>query len=384
MSNQKRIYMIAGEASGEQIGADVMRAIQDRFPDAEIAGIGGESMLEAGMESLFPMQDISLMGFAEIIPHLFSLLQRIRQTVGDIMARQPDILITIDSPGFNNRVIKGLKKRGFKQPIIHIVAPTVWAYKPKRAERAAKLYDHLLTILPFEAPYFEKHGLNTTFIGHPYAWKWLERPDGDSFKYEEKIDYNTMLIGLMPGSRASEIHHHLPIFKEAIRQLIPVIDDFAVVIPTRNHLVKLIEQYTKDWPTKLYVVVGDEKKFNAIAACRTALAKSGTVSLEMAFAGVPAITAYKANPISAWLVRQMISIQYVNLINIIANRAVVPEYLQEDCNADLLAEAVGMVTTDEEKRAEMKADYNAVKKSLLLSKEKSPSEYAVDVIANYL
>lgn len=383
MSSYPHIYLIAGEASGDTIGSKLINSLKDHYGESiTLSGIGGELMEKAGIISLFPMQELSLMGFVEIIPHVFSLKRRIKQTVSDIIAKQPDILITIDSPGFNNRVITKLKAQGFDAPIIHYVAPTVWAYKPKRAAKAAKLYDHLLTILPFEPPYFEKEGLKTTFVGHPYAWEWRTKGDGQAFRAKHAIANHTTAIGLMPGSRINEIIRHLPIFHDAIERLAH--KKPHIIIPVREDMADFVLSQTANWPCHVHLAIGEDEKKDALDACTLALAKSGTISLECALAEVPTITAFDGNRISIWIAKRMVKIAYVNLINIMSNKLIIPEYIGNDCTSHNLARILNLYIEHPDKCADMVKAYQQVTNQLLIDQNTAPSTRAVEIIDSYL
>lgn len=368
------ICLIAGEVSGDMLGADLVASLKARFPGARFSGVGGEHMSKQGLKSYFPMEDIALMGFAEIIPHLFTIKKRMKQTIQAIREQQPDILITIDSPGFTFRIVKALTD--IDCPKIHYVAPTVWAYKPERAAKTAALFDHLLTLLPFEPLYFEKEGLKTDFIGHPTIWRHraLTLSTGQ----------NDLTLALLPGSRRGELKKHLPVFKETVAKLVQNIPNLKCVMPLPDHLAADVEALVKSWALPIEIVAGEAKKMEALSSASAALAKSGTVSLELACAHLPTVTMYRANPISAYLIRRMIKSNYVNLVNIVADKLVIPEYLQEDCNAENLAQAVLPLLMSEEKRNEQIQEFDVVLEQLGRSAAQSPSDKAAEIIGSYL
>ena len=332
------IYIIAGEASGDFLGGGLMQSLRDKYgEDVQFAGIGGEHMQAHGLRSLFPMIELSLMGFVEILPHIFRLKRRIRETVADIQAKAPALIITIDSPGFCFRVVKSLRQKGSTLPAIHYVAPSVWAYKPERAAKTAALYQHLLTLLPFEPPYFEKEGLAATHVGHPVAWEWRTRGDSAAFRAQHGIAPEATVLGMMPGSRAGEVKRHLPIFAKAMAQLKDIFHVPVVVMPVRAAMEPMVRSLTQHWPVRVVVVQGDAEKKNAFAAMDVAIAKSGTVGLEVALAGIPSICAYRANPISMWLIRRMALMNQAHLVNIISGFEAIPELIQERCTPELLS-----------------------------------------------
>lgn len=339
------IYIIAGEASGDILGARVMARMKEQNTDTRFVGVGGPKMIEQGLHSLFPMEELSLMGITEIIPHIPKLLKRIKQTVADVLKQGPDVLLTIDAPGFCFRVSRKLKGKGIK--LVHYVAPTVWAWKPGRAKKVAGFLDHLLTLLPFEPPYFEKEGLPTIFVGHSVVEGEADKGHGESFRKRHNIDIHAPLMVMLPGSRRGEVQKLLGIFCQTAIQLARTHSDLQIVIPVLGTLSETIRREIGPWPLKALVVEGDREKFDAFAAGDVALAASGTVALELAMAGTPNIIAYRVNPVTAWLVRRLLKIPYANLINIVLGREAIPEFLQEKCQPDLLAQSLAELLDDE-------------------------------------
>jgi lipid-A-disaccharide synthase len=325
------IYLIGGEASGDALGAGLMRSLRAAQPDIRFAGIGGEAMQREGLDSLFPYTDLSIMGFLEVVPHIPALLKRLRQTAHDIAARQPAAVVTIDSPGFNFRLARALKANADTARIkrIHYVAPSVWAYKPGRARKTARLFDALLALLPFEPPYFEKEGLKTTFVGHPVLWQTVESEPG-LFRARHSIGPDTPLLLVLPGSRTDEVKRHLSLFLEAAATL----PDYKIVILAGPQVREQIQDAVSD----LALVVDIAEKQDAFAAATIALSKSGTITLELASAGVPTVVAHKVGALSAWLIRRMKLIPYVSLINIAAKREILPELMQERCTIDRIVQ----------------------------------------------
>ena len=366
------IYMIAGEPSGDQLGATLMDAIRRETSAVSISGIGGEKMAKAGLSSLFDMADIAVMGLAEVIPHIFKITQRINQTVADILDKQPDVLVTIDAPGFCHRVIKKLRARGFASPVVHYVAPTVWAWKPGRAKKLAGLVDHLMVLLPFEPPYFETHGLPTTFVGHPAAVQ------------KQKPAKIRDVICLLPGSRRGEVSRHLDLFGEAARDIHRDQPDYTFVIPTLAYLKETVEAAVQDWDIPVKVVTGEKNKVETFAKADLAIATSGTVSVELAAAQVPQIIAYRMSGWSYPIVRAMVKQStYASLINILEDKPVVPEYIQNDCQHDRIAAEAGRLLTNEGMRSvQLKECGKALAK--LRVNEDFPSQKAASVVLSLL
>lgn len=336
-----KIYLIAGEASGDNIAAKLMRCLKEIDPKIEFYGIGGEKMQAVGMNLLFPASELSLIGFWEILPHIPKLWWKIRQTISDIKKIDPDLVITVDSPGFSFRVAKKLKDK-ISAKLVHYVAPTVWAYKPGRAKKIAKIYDHLLTILPFETEYFLKEGLETSFVGFP-ALEDLPPSSKELFRFKHDIAKGELLLCLAPGSREQEVKTLLPIFLNAARLFIKRSElKVTIAIPCQANLRDLI---VKLLPTDLSIILLSEtEKLSLFAAADLALTKSGTITTELAFYGVPMVVAYKVNQISYWLIKMMIKVKFVTIINILANKAIIPEMLQAKCNAKDLSEELIKLT----------------------------------------
>ncbi len=371
MANYK-IFIIAGEASGDLLGAKLITSLKNQSENnIEFYGIGGDKMESKGMKSLFPMGELSLMGFAEIIPHLPHLLKRIKETESEIKILKPDIVVTIDSPGFNFRVAKACKSFGI--PFIHYVAPSVWAYKPKRANKMAGYYDHVLALLPFEPAYFEKAGLKCSFIGHPIV--------EDVKEITSIYPKNYPMLAIMPGSRSGELARHLPIFKETIVKLQSSIKNLhitAIAVPGKE---EIIEKYFNDIPN---IKVITKEKYSAIKASDIALVKSGTSSLEVAACGTPMLVAYKVNPLSAFILRRMIKIKWASLVNILLDKPVIPEFIQEECTSENLSAALLDLYQNKDLQNKQTKSFREVFQMLGADKSPSPSEKAASIILSKL
>lgn len=337
------IALIAGEPSGDLLGARLMTALKEATGGrVRFVGVGGEAMTEAGLTSFFPLSDIAVMGLVEVVPHLPRILRRMNDTADRIAALKPDALVTIDAPDFSLRVSRRLGGQGITR--IHYVAPSVWAWKPGRAKKIAGFVDHLLTLLPFEPPYFEVHGLPTTFIGHP-AVEAAERGDGPAFRVRHGIAPDATVVAMLPGSRRGEIGRHLPIFRRTLERLRAAHENLAVVVPTVETVRHRVETAVERWPGAV-TVVGPDEKHDAFAASDVALAASGTVSVELGVAGVPTIVTYKLAWATAGLVALMKRVDYVSPINLVIDAGAQPEYLQHRATPSKLADAVGALLAD--------------------------------------
>lgn len=342
MSRSLSIFMIAGEPSGDVLGARLIAALRELTGGAvEVGGVGGELMREQGLESLFPMEELSVMGIAEILPHLPALLRRIRQTAEAVDRAAPDALVTIDSPDFTRRVARRIKNRSI--PRIHYVAPTVWAWRPWRAKGFARDFTHLLALLPFEPPWFKRVGLPCSFVGHPVIESGADKGDGAAFRARHGIGPGVTLICVLPGSRRGEVGRLAGDFGSALGILAQSRTDLRVVVPTIEAIAPMVREAIANWPGSPVVVQGAAERYDAMAAANAALAASGTVSLELALAQLPTVIAYRLAPLTHFLVRRLVNVDYASLVNIIEGREVVPELIQGDCRPDRLADALGRV-----------------------------------------
>ena len=316
----KSIYIIAGETSGDVLGARLMHAMAAR-QDCVFTGIGGSMMAQSGLKSLFPMDELSIMGIFEIIPQIPQLLKRINQTVDDIIAQQPDIIVTIDSPDFCKRVVKKARSKCPNTKFIHYVAPTVWAWREGRAEIMADLFDGLICLLPFEPPYFEKYALKAEFCGHPIV---EAIPD-------ERFERNPADILILPGSRKSEVSKMAPIFADVFRRLKANHQSVQASIVALPHVKSIIEAAFNDIDVRY---INPDDRYDAFQTAGFAMATSGTVGLELAVAGCPHIVAYKMNPLTYLVGKALVKTKYAHLVNIMEGREVIPEFIQGQCNAD--------------------------------------------------
>ncbi len=372
------IFLLAGEPSGDFIGAGLMAALKRGYAGPiTFVGVGGPKMAAEGLDSLYPMTDIAHFGAAELIPHLRLLLRRIRETVAIIQALRPHAAITIDIPGFAFKVLERLG--GYGVPLIHYVAPQVWAWKPQRAGQIAKYLDHVLCLFPFEPPYFEVEGLPATCVGHPVLESGAGGGDGAAFRERHGIAADAPLLCLLPGSRKGEVRRLFPRFADAVVRLAATHSDLTVVIPTVATLVDDIRARAAKLPVPVVVVVGDRDRFDAFAASRAALAASGTIALELAMAGTPSIISYRLNPITAWVVRRAIRVSHVSLVNLLAGRTVFPEMLQGECRGDRLAGVLGGLLDDPAVRTEQMRGMEEAIGALRAGGDR-PSERAADVV----
>ena len=356
--------MVAGEASGDALGARLITALKQRhIGPLAFSGVGGAQMAAVGMDSLYPISDLSVMGLAEVLPRLRLLLQRLAETSDHVRVVQPAALITIDAPGFSLRLAKRLAGEGI--PLIHYVAPQVWAWRPSRARHWATRIDHLLALLPFEPEFFREFDVHCEFVGHPVIEGLEEMPgNGAAFRRVYGVNAGAPLLALLPGSRVGEASRLLPIFAQAAAKLHKERPELHVVMPTVEQVVSTVTDAVKTWPMPVHVVQGPSLRADAFAAADAALAASGTVSLELALRGVPSVVAYRANPITAALVRRMLLLPYVALPNILAGELVMPEFLQENCQPAGIADALSELLDNTDRRSEQRQKFSNISEML--------------------
>jgi lipid-A-disaccharide synthase len=332
------IYLIAGEQSGDVLGARLMEALRAARPGLRFAGVGGPRMVEHGLEPLFPMHDLAVMGLLEVLPRLRHLRRRLNQVAADVRTRRPDVLVTIDSPGFTLRLLRLLTGAGI--PRVHYVAPQVWAWREHRVREFPGLWERLLCLLPFEPEFFAGHGLPATFVGHPVLQSGADRGDAARFRATHGLAADAKVLVLMPGSRRSEVPRLLPVFGATLSLLAGRIPGLVPVLPVASAVAETVRRAAESWPIRPVIVTEVAEKHDAYAAASAALTKSGTSTLELALAGVPMAVTYRVNPLTAAIARRLIRVKHVAMVNLLAGREVVPELLQQDCTPGRLAETV--------------------------------------------
>jgi lipid-A-disaccharide synthase len=379
----RRIFLLAGEPSGDAIGARLIKALRDQAPRGlEFAGVGGPHMTGSGLRSLFPMQELAPVGCAEILPRAPRLWRRLRQTAHEVERRRPDLVLTIDSPGVGLR----LHRRLAGQPLIrvHYGAPQAWAWRKGRATRLARDLDHLLVLLPFEPALFLRYGVPCSFVGHPIVEEMDARADGARFRRRYQLPADAPLLCLLPGSRRGEITQHLPVLEQAVRLIWRQVSQLRLVLPTLAAMAPLVKRLVARWQLPVLVLEDRTERFDAFAASWLAIAASGTVTLEVALAGLPAITFYRTGPLAAWLARRLTRAPHVNMVNLILGRPAIPELLQEDCRPDRIAAAAVRLIGDEALRRDQEAALAEAVDRLRGDDERPPSQRAAARILELL
>jgi lipid-A-disaccharide synthase len=350
-----RVFVVAGEESGDRLGAPLMRALRERRKDVTFVGVGGAQMEQEGLTTLFPISDLALMGFNAVARKLPLILRRIRETVRAVIAAQPDVLVIIDSPDFTHRVARRVRKLAPSIPIVNYVSPSVWAWRPGRARSMRRYVDHVLALLPFEPQTHERlGGPPCSYVGHPLAeTATLLRPN-EAEAARRRADPPLLLV--LPGSRVSEIKRLFGVFSKTVEELERRVGSLEIVIPTVPHLEAAVREHVATWARAPRIISDPDKKRAAFRVARAALTKSGTVTLELAVAGVPMVAAYKVSAVEAAIGRRVIKGSSVILANLVIGENAVPEFLQEHCTVENLTRALlPLLNSTPERRAQFDA-----------------------------
>ena len=334
-----KLYVIAGEASGDALGAALLAGLKSLRPALQVRGIGGPLMQAEGLHSLFPMEELSVMGLAEVLPKYAHLKRRIREAAADVLAAAPDALITIDSPDFVLRVARIVRAARPDLRTIHYVAPSVWAWRPGRAAKMAHVIDHVLALLPFEPPYMTATGMTCDFVGHPVV-STSRASAAEAQAFRADLGGGGPLVLALPGSRRGEVARLAPVIGGVLDRVRAEHPQVQVVLPTLRSVAAMVEGLTADWPVRPRIIEAPEAKRAAFAAADVAIAASGTVSLELAANAVPMVIAYDMHPLTMWLMQRMARVDTVTLVNLVSDTRVVPEFLGGRCTPDLIAPAL--------------------------------------------
>jgi lipid-A-disaccharide synthase len=336
-----RLFLIAGEPSGDRLGAALMAGLKTLSPGVEFHGIGGPLMQAEGLTSLFPMEELSVMGLVEVVPKYRLLKRRIAEAARAALACQAAALVTIDSPDFCLRVAALVKQARPDLRTIHYVAPSVWAWRPGRAAKMARHIDHVLALLPFEPPYMQAAGMTCDFVGHPVVAEPLASPDERAL-----MAGGGPLLLALPGSRRAEVSRLCPVFGDTVARLKASHPGLRVALPTVRGTEALVRDLTGSWAVQPQIITDAAQKRAAFAMADVALAASGTVSLELAANGCPMVIAYDMNRLTLWLMRRAAMVDTVTLVNLVSQTRVVPEFIGNRCRADLIAPALEAVLAD--------------------------------------
>ncbi len=376
---ERKIFLIATEESGDRLGANLMKVLRQRLGGAvHFEGVGGRAMAREGLMSLFPIEELSIIGLAAVVRELPKILGLIKETAAVVAEVSPDILVIIDSPDFTHRVARRVRARDPAIPIVNYVSPTVWAWRPGRARAMRKYVDHVLALLPFEPEAYQRlRGPPCSYVGHPLT-EQLSALRPNAQEAARRAGQPPVLL-VLPGSRRSEIRHHMEVFGQAVGRLQQEGVAFELVLPTTPHLQEGVVEAVKGWPIQPQVVIGEQEKRAAFRIAHAALAKSGTVTLELALAGVPMVTAYRTGSVEAWILRRAIKVNSVILANLVIGENVVPEFLQQDCTPEKLAAALREVLGDSELRRKQVEAFAKID-SIMSTGNQPPSVRAADIV----
>lgn len=374
-----KVFIIAGESSGDVLGASLIKAMKARYPDLELRGIGGPAMLDAGLpESLFPMDRLSVMGIAEILPKIPLFMRLISKTVQAIRNYNPDLVVTIDSPDFSFRVQKKLKAYGVAARKVHYVAPTVWAWRSGRALKISTFLDGIMCLFPFEPDYFEREGLKASFVGHPMVESGLLQADGNRFREAHNIPQSAKTLGLFCGSRNGEITTSVPVMREMLERLRKKDEHIIAIIPTLPKWQARLEREFADLGN-VVVTSDDSEKYDAFRACTAAILVSGTIALELALLGVPHILFYRMNRLTWAIIRRVVKTRFAHLGNILLKRGAYREFIQERADPDQMEEVLGAMLANPVRQDE----FRKLADELLDTLRPNPNEKAADMAAEF-
>ncbi|MDH2381659.1 lipid-A-disaccharide synthase [Bradyrhizobium sp. CER78] len=377
-STGRKVFLIATEESGDRLGAALMKVLRQRLGDAvQFSGVGGRAMTGEGIDTLFPIEELSIVGLSAVVKQLPKILRLISRTAGAVLADPPDMLVIIDSPDFTHRVARRVRARNPDIPIVDYVSPSVWAWRPGRARAMRGYVDHVLALLPFEPEeYRELQGPPCSYVGHPLTEQLASlRPNEEE---QRRRDAQPPVLLVLPGSRRSEIRHHLALFGAALGQLSQQIP-FELVLPTMPHLELMVREGVASWPVAPRLAIGETEKRAAFRVARAALAKSGTVTLELALSGIPMVTAYRVGAAEAFILRRAIRVSSVILANLVIGSDIIPEFLQENCTPDKLAQALVDVIKDSPERLRQLVAF-ATMDGKMSTGDQPPSVRAADIV----
>ncbi|MBU6457141.1 MAG: lipid-A-disaccharide synthase [Bradyrhizobium sp.] len=375
----RNIFLIATEESGDRLGANLMKVLRQRLGGAvRFEGVGGRSMAREGLASLFPIEELSIMGLSGVVKQLPKILRLIRQTADAVMQTAPDALVIIDSPDFTHRVARRVRARDASIPIVDYVSPSVWAWRPGRARAMRRYVDHVLALLPFEPEAYRRlHGPPCSYVGHPLIEQIATlRPDRS--EQARRMGMPPVLL-VLPGSRRSEIRHHMAAFGATLGHLQAQGVAFEPVLPTMPHLQQAVGEALKSWPVQPRVVVGEQDKKAAFRVAHAALVKSGTVTLELALSGVPMVAAYRVGRAEAWILRRAINTNSIILANLVIGENVVPEFVQEDCTPEKLLQPLGDILSDSPLRRRQNEAFARLD-AIMSTGDQPPSVRAADIV----
>ena len=375
--NSPNIYLVAGEPSGDILGDQLIKELSKRFNSPNFYGVGGPKMKENNFESLFDMSEITFFGILPVLKNLIFLINKIDMVVKDIIEKKPDIVILIDSPDFNHRVAKKIKKRLQNLNVVCYLAPSVWAWRQGRAKKMSKSFTHLLSIIPFEVDFFNKYGLKTTYVGHPVT-KVIDNLNKSRLGDEYHLS-NEKLVIYLPGSRKGEVERHSPVMMQSINELKKIYPKINILIIVASNQIELVKN---NFPN-IQIVSNDKDKFLLFKKADVACAASGTVTLELGICETPTIVTYKMDNFTWFFVSRLVNVKFVSLVNLILGRESSKELLQNEFSSDNVVKELKKLIEDSETFNKQKEDLKEFK-SMMYTDIKNPSEKASKVIRNII
>ncbi len=381
-----KIFVVAGEHSGDALGGRMMSEInQQTHGNVRYLGIGGEWMSEAGLVSQFSLEEVAVMGPMSILPHLPRIIRRVYQTVDAALAADPNVVVMIDSPEFTHPIAKRIRRKRPDIPIVNYVSPSVWAWRPGRAKRMRPYIDHVLALLPFEPGEHQRlGGPACSYVGHPLIERkaWLASLDPESLALSLRLDRSKPVVVVLPGSRKSEVARLFATFREAVELVASWERQPTVIIPTVPSVRTLIEDQLTNWSSiKVHLVDGEEDRFRAFKLADAALAASGTVTLELALTGTPAVVGYRIDRLAAQL-KFLLKTPSIVLANLVAGKNIYPELIQERCTPALLARALAPLLSDSPERRAQKQGLSEIA-SIMSTPGTTPSRKAAEIVLQY-
>ncbi len=340
------IMVSAGEPSGDVLGAGLMSELKRLHPGVRLVGVGGPAMRAEGLFSFFDISELTVMGIAEVLPKLRTLFRRMSQVAEFAVRVKPDAVVLIDSGDFHHRVARRIRAADPSIRIVKYVSPQVWASRPGRTAGMKAYLDHILCLLPFEPAFYEPYGLPATFVGHPALERAAMITGGAALRSRLSISPDAKLLCVLPGSRGMEVKHLLPVFKKAVAEIAGKVPGLECVLPTVSTVETRVRAGAQDWPTPLHILTSPDDRYAAFDAADVALAASGTVTTELAIAGVPMVVAYKLGAVTAAIWRRLITVRFATIVNLVLNRPVIPEFMQEKATPEALAAAVTALFAD--------------------------------------
>ena len=375
----KKIFILTGEASGDKLASEVIRELKKDYPEIEYLSVGGENLKALGIKSIYDLKEITYIGFTNVIRNIFKINKKINETVKAIEDFEPDILFTVDSPDFTLRVAERFKKINSKVKTIHYVAPQVWVWREGRVKKIKKFIDHILLLFNFEKPFFDKESMSNEFVGHPL----LNDSSETKIDINQIFEKNKALISVFPGSRISEIKILMPILLDFIKLMNKDYQDFIYIFHSTKQQYDLIQSYIKSQDINNCEIISDDKiKSHTLKKSVFAVAKSGTVSLEICKSKVPSVIIYKMNFLNYIIVRSLVKVKFANIINIAAGKEVIPELLQTKCNPKNLLKIVSSFLDDPDKiKNQIEETQSIINK---FKTDISPSKLASQALAKFL